>query len=280
MEKILYFVFAAGVSLFFNVSCGGNVNNEITVISREESSGTRGAFDELIKISDGKINMLFREAIIVSSTDEAAFKTEVDKRAIAYTSIGSVTGKIKTLAVDGVEANEENVKRGAYKIFRPFVAGVPGSGSSPLARDFISYLVSRQGQKIVVTAGYIAPNDEASVYSASGLAGKLTLSGSTSVEKIMERLKEEYVKFNPDVKVEINYTGSTAGIKDCLSGKSNIVMSSRAFKADEKEKLEGYAFALDAIAVIVNKNNPIDEISSEMVTKIFKGEIRSWSDVK
>jgi phosphate transport system substrate-binding protein len=282
MRKILPLALVSVLSVCLCAGCkgGGAVKDEITVISREESSGTRGAFDELMKIGDGKTNSLFPEAVIVSSTDEAASKVEVDKRAIGYTSLGSVTGRVKALPVDGVEPVGENVKLGAYNISRPFVIVVTKGSSNPLARDFINFITSGSGQSIVREAGYIASDDNAPVFAAAGnMSGKLSLSGSTSVEKVIEKLREEYIKLNPNVKIEINYNGSSAGIKDCLSAKTSISLSSRFLKADEKEKLDEHIFALDAIAVIVNKDNPIDRISSEAVTKIFKGEVRNWSGV-
>jgi phosphate transport system substrate-binding protein len=266
-------------SLFFVGAQGGKEKKrEITVISREESSGTRGAFDELMKITDGKTNMLFAEAVIVSSTDEVASKVEVDKNAIGYTSIGAITPKVKALSVDGATAREENVKNGTYKISRPFVVAMRSGASLPVAADFVGFISSKSGQAVVSKAGYI-PIDGAPDYKAANLTGKVTLSGSTSVEKVMEKLKEEYHKHNPNVKVEINYNGSSAGIKDCLDSKSDIAMSSRELKAEEKTKLNGTTFALDGIAVIVNKANALNTIKSETVTKIFKGELRYWNDL-
>jgi phosphate transport system substrate-binding protein len=262
----------------FFVSAQAQKKREITVISREESSGTRGAFDELMKITDGKTNKLFEEAVIVSSTDEVASKVEVDKNAIGYTSIGAITAKVKALTVDGVVAKEENVKNGTYKISRPFVVATRTGSSLPVAANFVSFIASKNGQAVVAKAGYI-PIDDAPEYKPANLTGKVTLSGSTSVEKVMEKLKDEYRKLNPNVKVEINYNGSSAGIKDCLESKSDIAMSSRELKAEEKAKLSGTTFALDGIAVIVNKTNELNAIKSETITKIFKGELRYWNDL-
>jgi len=252
---------------------------EITVISREESSGTRGAFDELMKITDGKTNMLFAEAVIVSSTDEVASKVEVDKYAIGYTSIGAVTAKVKALSLNGVAAKEENVKNGTYSISRPFVVATRSNANLPVANDFVKFIISKNGQAVVAKGGYITTEEAAVDYKSGGLSGKVTLSGSTSVEKVMEKLKEEYVKLNPNVKVEINYNGSSAGIKDCRESKSDIAMSSRELKPEEKEQLKGTTFALDGIAVIVNKANSMTDIKPETVTKVFKGEIRHWNDL-
>jgi phosphate transport system substrate-binding protein len=147
-----------------------------------------------------------------------------------------------------------------------------------VAADFIGFIASKSGQAVVSKAGYIAV-DNAPDYKPANMSGKVTLSGSTSVEKVMEKLKEEYRKHNPNVKIEINYNGSSAGIKDCLDSKSDIAMSSRELKTEEKAKLTGTTFALDGIAVIVNKSNELNAIKSETVTKIFKGEIRHWNDI-
>ena len=286
LKKMLLLGVVAVSAAFVTVGCGEKKAaaskekpKEITVISRDESSGTRGAFDELMKITDGKTNNLFAEAVIVSSTDEVASKAEVDADAIGYTSLGSVTDKVKALSIDGVEAKEENVKNGTYKISRPFVVATRQNSSLPIADDFISFLVSTNGQAVVGKGGYITIDVATSEYTAKGLSGKLTLSGSTSVEKVIEKLKEEYVKLNPKVNVEINYNGSSAGIKDCLESKSDVAMSSRELKAEEKEKLSGTTFALDGIAVIVNKANELSNITSETVTKVFTGEIRYWNDL-
>ncbi|MCL2219705.1 MAG: extracellular solute-binding protein [Chitinispirillia bacterium] len=288
MKKVLLSVLAvaavAAGGAFFT-GCGGKGDGgerkrEITVISREESSGTRGAFDELMHITDGKTNQLYPGAVIVSSTDEAASKVEVDKFAIGYTSLGSITDKVKALTIDGVVPSEANVKNGSYKIARPFVLAERGNANLPIADDFMVFVTSKQGQEIVDKAGYITVDANADYAAPAGLSGKLTLAGSTSVERVIERLKEAYEVLNPGVKVEINYNGSSAGIRDCVNGRSDLAMSSRELKAEEKEQLKSATFALDGIAVVVNQVNTISGISAETVTKIFKGEVRYWADVQ
>ena len=282
MKKTLFLVVAVGLvlgSFTWAWAQGNERKREITVISREESSGTRGAFDELMKITDGKTNMLFREAVIVSSTDEAASKVEVDRFAIGYTSLGSVTNKVKALRIDGVAPNEANVKNGSYKIARPFVLAVKTGSSNQIANDFLRFASSKSGQAVVSRGGYITV-DAADDYTPARLNGKITLSGSTSVERVIQRLKEEYEKLNPNVKIEINYNGSSAGVRDCLGGKSDIAMSSRELKADELAQLTGTTFALDGIAVIVNQANAVSDIKADMVTRVFKGETRFWNDVR
>lgn len=262
---------------------GFKATSDITVISREANSGTRGAFDELMKVvvkeNDKSVDKLFSEAVIVDSTDAVASKVEVDKYSIGYTSLGAVTDKVKAVSVNGVLATVENVKNGTYKISRPFLLATKGAPDE-LSADFISYVNSKQGQQIVQEKGYIKKEESAPEYKPTGKTGKITLSGSTSVEKIMEKFREEYVKLNPNMTVEAIYSGSSAGIKDAKEGKVQIAMSSRELKADEKEVLKEVIFALDGIAVIVNKDNTTTNLTTENITKIFTGEIRKWADIK
>ncbi|MEG2571294.1 MAG: substrate-binding domain-containing protein, partial [Clostridia bacterium] len=223
---------------------------------------------------------LFPEAIIVDSTDAVASKVEVDPAAIGYTSLGSVTDRVHAVQLDGVDATVENVINKSYKLSRPFLLATMGKGS-PLAEDFIKYIMSADGQKIVEGTNLIkSPDASGAAYSSSGLAGKLTLSGSTSVEKVMEKLREEYLKLNPKAEVEITYSGSSAGIKDVLAEKVDIAMSSRALTADESAKLTAHDFAIDAIAVIVNPENSVKALKSEQVTAIFTGAARTWADAE
>ncbi len=256
---------------------------EITVISREASSGTRGAFDELmgilVKTDAGTEDRLFPEAVLVNSTDEVSAKVEVDAYAIGYTSLGSVTDKVKAVSVDSIEATVENVKSGAYKISRPFVLALPKTSENAIAKDFLTFVASKQGQEIVIGNGYIESVEEAPEYVAANLSGKLTFSGSTSVEKVMEKLKEAYTALNANVSIEITYNGSSAGIKDVTEGKVDVGMSSRELKAAETEVLDPTVFAHDGIAVVVNTANEVSALTSEQITAIFTGELRTWDAV-
>ncbi|MCL2242500.1 MAG: substrate-binding domain-containing protein, partial [Chitinispirillia bacterium] len=274
-------IVAVAAAAFLAAGCGGKSgkHREVTVVSREESSGTRRAFDELMNISDGQTNALYREAVIVSSTDEAATKVEVDSFAISYTSLGSLTPKVKVLAIDGVAASEANIKNGNYKISRPFVLAARTGADLPIAADFVKFAASSGGQAIVSGLGYITANGATPQYAPSGLSGKLTLSGSTSVERVIDKFKEEYETLNPGVKVEINYNGSAAGLRDCINKRCDLAMSSRELRGDEPDQLSATTFALDGIVVIVNQNNSLGGVSAETVTKIFKGELRYWDDI-
>lgn len=300
MKKIVLSIMSIALAASLFASCGNGTQGsgtqtgtdenqnafdtsaQITVVSREASSGTRGAFDELMNIvvkdGDNETDNLFPEAIIVDSTDAVASKVEVDPSAIGYTSLGSVTEHVKAVKVDGVEATVENVLNDSYKIKRPFVLALPKNSQNPIAADFIKFVMSTEGQAIVENTSLIQTAESESAYTAANLSGKLTLSGSTSVEKVMEKLREEYIKLNPGVEIEITYSGSGAGIKDATEGKVDLGMSSRALKDEEKTALDENIFALDAIAVIVNAENPVDALSSEQITNIFTGIIRTWAD--
>lgn len=260
-----------------------DATKDITVISREASSGTRSAFDELmkIKVKDGETetNLLFPEAVIVNSTDEVSSKVEVDPFAIGYTSLGSVNAQVKALKIDGQEASEQAVKDGSYKVSRDLIIATPGAPAEPAA-DFIKFISSKQGQEIVLATGFIQVDEAAAEYAASGATGKITMSGSTSCEKSMEKLKEAYQALNADVTIEINYSGSGAGIKDALAKKVDIAMSSRNLTADETAALTPVIFAHDGIAIIVNKDNPMSELTSQQVTDIFTGNNRTWDSMK
>jgi phosphate transport system substrate-binding protein len=230
-----------------------------------------------MKITDGSTNMLFSEAVILNSTDAIASRVETDQVAIGYTSLGSVTPRVKALSVGGVAPTVANVQNGSYTISRPFVLAKT-SAANPLADDFLRFVMSPAGQAIVSGRGLIpSPQAATEAYAPrSGLTGTLTLSGSTSVERVIERLREEYEKLNPGVRVEANYTGSGGGIRDAINGRSALAMSSRALNAAELEQLQATTFALDGIAVIVNRNNAVNNLTAEMITRIFKGEVRSW----
>jgi phosphate transport system substrate-binding protein len=291
MKKVLLSVFGVVTIAAFAASfigCGGGDPDrprEITVVSREAGSGTRGAFDEIMNITDGSTNMLFAEAIIVSSTDEVASRVEVDRFAIGYTSLGSVTNRVKAVSINGVAPTEANVQNGSYNVARPFILAPRADVNNPLVADFLRFVMSPGGQAIVSRSGLIvSPDAVAEDYSPRGLNGKITLSGSTSVERVVERLREEYERLNSNnIVVEVNYNGSSAGIRDAVNRRSDIAMSSRELRPSEitgADAIAGTTFALDGIAVIVNQNSAVNDLDSDMVTRIFKGEIRYWNDVQ
>ncbi|MGN0328941.1 MAG: substrate-binding domain-containing protein [Lachnospira sp.] len=262
---------------------GGSLG-EIAVISREDGSGTRGAFIELFgvekKDADGKkVDYTTEEASITNSTEVMMTTVSGNKAAIGYTSLGSLNDKVKALKVDGVEATAANVKSGTYKASRPFNI-VTKDGLSEAATDFMNYLLSSEGQKIVEDNGYISEGNSGA-YKSNGASGKVVVAGSSSVTPVMEKLAEAYKKVNSNVTVEIQQSDSTTGVTKAIEGTCDIGMASRALKDTETAKgVKGTKIALDGIAVIVNNSNSLENITTEQVMKIYTGEITEWDDVK
>ena len=265
---------------FILTGCAGK-SSSINVVSREDGSGTRDAFTEIVGLieeqGDEKVDLTYEEAVIQNSTDGVMTTVKGDKDSIGYISTGSLNDTIKALKIDGVEASQENIKSGNYKISRPFLVTYK-EGLDELGEDFLDYILSHQGQEVVLEEGFI-PVDSQVDYEAKELSGKITVSGSTSVTPVMEKLKEAYEALNPEVTIEIQSPGSSAGIKASIDGTSDFGMSSRDLKDEESDQIKSDRIAVDGIAVIVNKDNRLDDLSLEEVKEIFKGEITSWSDL-
>ena len=263
-----------------NGSNSGAKSQAITVVSREEGSGTRGAFVELLGVVDENENdITVSSAQITNSTSVMLQKVAQTKSAIGYVSLGSLSTDVKALKVDGVDATTENIKSGQYKVARPFNLAYQDGKLTKLDEDFIKYIMSDEGQKIVDKEGYISVDSEGS-YKASKLKGKITLAGSTSVAPLMDVLKDEYIKMNPDVSIEIQESGSSAGIQSAIEGATEIGMSSRELKDEEVSKLVSKQIAMDGIAVIINKANKLDNITSDQVKSIYTGETTTWDKLK
>ena len=277
MKRIMAMVCAA-VLLFALASCGGT-GDTISVITREESSGTRSAFVELLEIVDADGNdAIFAGAESTNSTATVLTTVAGDKNAIGYVSLGSLSDTVKALKVDGVEATVANIKNGTYKISRPFnIAYKTDTALSAQAQDFVNYIMSAQGQAIVSEEGYIAVSENAATYTASGATGKITLDGSTSVGPLMEKLAEAYKALNPGVTFSIQQTGSSAGITAAQEGTCDIGMASRELKDSERATLTGVTIAQDGIAVIVNKANTLDGLTAEQIKNIYLGTTTKWS---
>lgn len=262
-----------------------DMSKNITVISREEGSGTRGAFVELLGIeeknSDGsKTDRTVKTADITQSTGVMLTSVAQNKYAIGYISLGSLNDTVKALKVDGAEATVANVKSGAYKISRPFNI-VTKDGLSEVAQDFIDFILSSEGQKVVEDSGYIAVEEGAAAYSGSRPAGKVTVAGSTSVTPVMEKLKEAYIKVNPNAQIEINPSDSSMGVSNTVDGICDIGMASRAIKDSELEKgVKPEQIAIDGLAVIVNKENTTQGLTQEQICNIYIGQTTNWSDFK
>ena len=252
----------------------------ISVISREDGSGTRGAFIELfgvqVKNADGtKKDKTTKDATVVSNTDVVLMNVKNDDYAIGYVSLGSINDTIKTLQIEGVDASEENVKNGSYKISRPFNIVTKGE-TKGVAKDFIEFILSADGQKVVAKS-YITVDDNAPAYAGNKPSGKIVVGGSSSVTPIMEKLQEAYLKINPNAKIEIQLSDSTTGINSAINGTCDIGMASRELSDSEKTKLTSTEIALDGIAVIVNKNNPVKNMTNDEVRKVYVGETTEWN---
>lgn len=256
-------------------------SKEIIVVSREAGSGTRGAFVELTGVEEDKQDNTYEEAVIQNGTDAVMSTVATDDNAIGYISLGSLNDTVKALKVDGVEASVEDIKNGSYKIARPFNICYKDGELNEAAQDFVDFIFSEEGQKIVEEKGYISAVDNAKPFEVKeGLSAQLTIGGSTSVTPVMEVLAEKYSELNPDVEINIESTGSTAGVTGAIDGTVDIGMASRELKEEELAQLKGEAIALDGIAVIVSVNNPAENISTESIKDVFTGKVLDWKDVK
>lgn len=288
-NKIVTLGLAAAVMMSV-VGCGGNEkksetsadSGKIVVVSREDGSGTRGAFIELFGIEqkkDGKkVDMTTENASITNSTAVMMTTVAGNRNAIGYISLGSLNDTVKGLKIDGAEATAANVKSGAYKISRPFNIVTKGDVSDT-TQDFINFIMSKEGQEVVSKAGYIG-SDTTDVYKANKKTGKIVVAGSSSVTPAMEKLKEAYKKHNPEVNIEVQQSDSTTGVKSAISGICNIGMASRELKKSEVDAgVKATVIATDGIAVVVNKDNKVDNMTKAQVADIFMGKIADWSQL-
>ena len=267
-----------------SATSGQSALKKITVVSREDGSGTRGAFIELFGIeekdaSGKKIDNTTEDANITNSTEVMMQTVAGNPAAIGYTSLGALNSSVMALKVDGAEATVANVKSGSYKVTRPFNIATKESVSEA-ATDFINFILSAEGQKVVEDKGYISEGNKGA-FKSSGASGKVVVGGSSSVTPVMEKLIEAYKKVNANVTIELQQSDSTTGMTQAGDGTVDIGMASRELKDSEKSKgLKGTKIAIDGIAVIVNKDNSLDSITSEQVKSIFTGKVTDWSQVK
>lgn len=255
----------------------------INVQSREDGSGTRGAFIELFGIeekdADGnKIDNTTEEANITNSTEVMLTSVAGDEYAIGYVSLGSLNDTVKALKIDGAEATADNIKAGTYKIARPFNIATKGDATG-LAADFINYIMSDEGQKVIEDNGYISQGSNGA-FTSDGSTGKIVVAGSSSVTPVMEKLIEAYKAINADAEIELQESDSTTGMTAAMEGTCDIGMASRELKDSETEGgLTSQVIAMDGIAVVVNNSNPMDELSSDNVKDIFTGAVTTWDEV-
>ena len=259
-----------------------DAGKQIDVISREDGSGTRGAFVELTgveqKIDGKKVDMTTEDAQITNNTAVMMTTVAGDTYAIGYISLGSLNDSVKAVKVAGVEATAENVKSGAYKVARPFNIAWKEDALSDAGKDFIAYILSSEGQAIVNANGYVG-SDDAAAYEAAGVTGKVVVAGSSSVSPVMEKLAEAYMAANTGVEIEIQTSDSTTGMTSAMEGSCEIGMASRELKEAEAAELESTAIAMDGIAVIVNNDNPIEDLTIEQICAIYTGEATAWNEL-
>ena len=258
--------------------------DEINVISREDGSGTRGAFIELFGIEQKneageKIDCTTDECDITNSTSVMMTSVSGNDCAIGYISLGSLNDTVKALAIDGAEASVENIKAGTYNVARPFNIATLAE-TSKAAQDFITFIMSAEGQAVIESNGYIAVVENAPAFEGGKVSGKIVIAGSSSVTPVMEKLTEAYMTINPNVEIELQQSDSSSGMTSTRDGVCDIGMASRALKDSEIEAgLTPMTIAMDGIAVIVSNDNPVDGLTSEQVRNIYMGEITDWSEV-
>ena len=282
----------AGVAMIASLvlgatSCGSSEwkkNADISVLSREDGSGTRGAFIELFGIekknAEGKkVDYTTDEAAITNSTAVMMTSVAGDKYAIGYVSLGSLNDSVKALKIDGAEATVENINNGSYKVSRPFNIATKAE-LSPLAQDFVNFILSDEGQDVIAANKYIKVPSTGKVVS-NQLSGKVVVAGSSSVSPVMEKLIEAYKSVNPNAKVELQTSDSTTGVTNAINGVCDIGMASRALKDSEIAKgVKGTVIAVDGIAVVVNKENPTEGLNKAQVESIFTGKVSKWSELE
>lgn len=301
MKKTFAMILAMGMAAVSLTACGGSnrdateattaateeattAQGPITVVSREDGSGTRGAFIELFGIEQKndageKVDYTTDDAEITNSTSVMMTTIAGNTEAIGYISLGSLNDTVKAVSIDGAEPSVDNIKSGAYKIARPFNIAT-GETVSETAADFIKYIMSDEGQAVVEENGYISQGSEGA-YTAANVSGKVVVAGSSSVTPVMEKLKEAYVELNPNVTIEVQQSDSTTGMTSAIEGVCDIGMASRELKDSETEAgLRATVIAMDGIAVIVNNDSPVDALTSDNVKAIFTGEAVNWEDLQ
>ena len=257
--------------------------SDVTIVSREDGSGTRGAFIELFGIEekqdDGtKVDMTTTDAQITNNTSVMLTTVADNEYAIGYVSLGSLNDSVKSLKIDGAEATAENIENGSYKVSRPFNIAVKKDLNNEVAKDFMSFIMSTEGQKVVADEKYIAVADVKD-YAGTKPSGSCVVGGSSSVSPLMEKLIEAYKAVNPNASIELQTSDSTTGMTSTIEGSYDIGMASRELKDEEAAELEPTVIATDGIAVVVNNANPLDELSADQVKDIYVGNVSTWDEI-
>lgn len=297
LKKALSLAVLSAMVVTSMVGCGGNgadqkddanadasqaAGSAISVISREDGSGTRGAFIELFGVevkndAGEKEDMTTESASVTNSTGVMMTTVAGNPNAIGYISLGSLNETVKAVKIDGVAPSVETIKDGSYKIARPFNVVPSSKGLSPVAEDFLNFIMSADGQAVVEENGYIS-QEAGEAYAGGNQEGKIVVAGSSSVTPVMEKLKEAYVAVNPNVTIEVQQSDSTTGVTSAIDGTCDLGMASRELKDSETEKgAEAVVIAMDGIAVIVNNDNAVEDMTADQVKSIYTGEVTDWS---
>lgn len=244
----------------------------VTVVAREEGSGTRSEFENLTDSDEAGANT------VAFSTEEVVEIVAGDENAIGYVawSTAAEAAGVKVLTVDGTEPSADTISDGSYPLTREYLLCWTGE-LSELETDFIRYIRSA-GQAIVAES--CTPVMETTTFLSDKSEGTITIEGSSSVGPLMEELAADYANYNPNAVIEITVSDSGEGINAALRGDCDLAMSSRSLKDYEAELLETKSIAADGVAVIVNADNPLTELSLDMITAIYDGEIEVWSDLE
>lgn len=268
---------AAAISVLAGTLTGcGGASGAISVITREDGSGTRGAFTELCGIAEDDKDNTVSSAEVTNSTAVMLTTVAGNASAIGYVSMGSLDDSVKALNIEGVEATTDNVENGSYAISRPFNIITKESNLSDAAQDFFNYIMSTDAATVISEEGYIPVGTES--YTSNGASGSVVVAGSSSVTPVMTKLKEAYASVNPDVSVDVQQSDSTTGVTSTQEGICDIGMASRELKESETGVVST-VMAMDGIAVIVNKDNSVEELSLDQVKQIYTGEITDWSSL-
>lgn len=299
LKKIAATLLVATLAIGTMVGCKSTGNNntadgektentgasgDITILSREDGSGTRGAFVELFGIEeekDGeKVDMTTEDAKITNSTSVMMTTVAGDVNSLGYISLGSLDDTVTAVKIDGVEATAENVSNGTYKIARPFNIATKGEDLSEAGQDFVNFILSKEGQQVITDNGYISVG-EGEAFASNNASGKLTIAGSSSVTPVMEKLVEAYNKVNANVEIEVQESDSSTGMQSTIDGLCDIGMASRSLKDSETGAgLAATEIAKDGIAVIVNNDSGITDLTSDQVKQIYTGEILTWDELQ
>ena len=265
------------LSLSFVLTACAADQGEITVISREEGSGTRSAFISLSGVEAAGEDRTYVRAEISSATAVVLQAVIGDKNAIGYLSVGAVNEQVKALSLDGAAPTAEAIAEGSYPLARSFYLVWKGA-PTPGAEDFLSFVQSRGGQAVVAEEGYVPIGS--GDFESSYPQGLLPIAGSGSVAPLMEALAEAYAAHNPALRIEIQISDSSTGLSSLAAGLCELSMSSRELTDRELARdLHAEQISKDGIAVIVNPQNPVDGLTMAQLRAIFMGQLRYWQQV-